>query len=50
MGNFIVILVVSLVLMLAIRPLVKHHKNKGNGEHGCYGCSCSSTCNKKSCK
>lgn len=50
MGNIIVILVVSLVLVSAIRPLVKHHKNKGSEEFGCYGCSCSSTCNKKSCK
>ena len=30
MGNLIVIIVVALILFLAMRPIIKHHKNKGN--------------------
>ena len=48
MGNLIVIIVVALILFLAIRPIIKHNKNKGNEDFGCYKCSCSSNCN--SCK
>ena len=45
MGDLIVILVVTCVLLLAIRPVIKHHKNKGNGDYGCYKCSQASKCN-----
>ncbi|MGL5313357.1 MAG: hypothetical protein ACRC92_08930 [Peptostreptococcaceae bacterium] len=44
MGNLIVIVVVAFVLLLAIRPIIKHHKNKGEGDYGCYKCSQSSGC------
>ena len=47
MGNLIVIIVVALVLFLAIRPIIKYNKEKGNGDFGCYKCSQASTCNKK---
>ena len=29
MGNLIVIIVVAFTLFLAIRPIIKHNKNKG---------------------
>ena len=45
MGDLIVILVIVFVLLLALRPIIRHHKNKGNGEYGCYKCSQSSKCN-----
>lgn len=44
MGNLIVIIVVALILALAIRPIIKHNKNKGDGDYGCYKCSSSSKC------
>jgi|LFRM01.1.fsa_nt_gb hypothetical protein len=47
MGNLIVIIVVALILFLAMRPIIKHHKNKGNGDFGCYKCSQASNCSKK---
>ena len=30
MGNLIVIIVVAFILFLAIKPIIKHNKNKGN--------------------
>ena len=47
MGNLIVISIVALVLFLAIKPIIKHHKERGNGEVGCYKCSQASNCSKK---
>ena len=44
MGDLIVILVIVCVLLLALRPIIRHHKNKGNGDYGCYKCSQSSNC------
>lgn len=47
MGNLIVISIVALILFLAIKPIIKHHKERKNGAIGCYKCSQSSSCNKK---
>ncbi len=47
MGNLIVIIVVAFILFLAIRPIIKHNKNKADGDYGCYKCSGSYNC--KSC-
>ena len=44
MGNLIVIIVVAFILFLAIRPIIKHNKNKGSSDYGCYKCSGSSSC------
>ena len=43
-GKFIVIIVVAFILFLAIRPIIKHNKNKGSSDYGCYKCSGSSSC------
>lgn len=43
-GNLIVIIVVAFILFLAIRPIIKHNKNKGSSDYGCYKCSGSSSC------
>lgn len=48
MGNLIVIIVVTFVLFLAIRPIIRYNKNKGSSDCGCYKCSSSSSC--KGCK
>lgn len=48
MGNLIVIIVVTFTLFLAIRPIIRHNKNKADGDYGCYKCSGSSSC--KGCK
>ena len=48
MGDLIVVLVITGILLLAIRPIIRHHKNKGNGDYGCYKCSQSYNC--KCCK
>lgn len=47
MGNLIVISIVALILFLAIKPIIKHHKEIKSGEIGCYKCSQSSSCSKK---
>ena len=47
MGNLIVIIVVALILFLAMKPIIKHHKNKGSEDFGCYKCSHSSSCSKR---
>lgn len=44
MGNLIVIVVVTLVLVMAIRPIIKYHKEKGSEDYGCYKCSNHSNC------
>ncbi len=46
MGNLIVIVVVAVILALAIRPIIKHNKQKGNADFGCYKCSRSSDCSR----
>lgn len=49
-GNLIVIIVVSFILFLAIKPIVRFNKEKGSGDYGCYKCShaskCKGSCNK----
>lgn len=44
MGNLIVIVVVGIILALALKPIIKHNKQKGKGDFGCYSCSRSSDC------
>lgn len=44
MGNLIVIIVVAFILFLAIRPIIRHNKNKESSDYGCYKCSGSSSC------
>lgn len=52
MGNLIVIVVISAILFLAIRPIIKYNKNKKDGEDfGCFKCSSfsKSNCSKSDC-
>ncbi|MEG1410350.1 MAG: FeoB-associated Cys-rich membrane protein [Terrisporobacter sp.] len=49
MGNFIVIIVITSILFLAIRPMIKFNKEKSRGDYGCYKCSNASKC-KGSCE
>ena len=44
MGNLIVIIVVAFTLFLAIRPIIKHNKNKRNSYYEWYKNSGSSSC------
>ncbi len=50
MANFIVVLIIACIMYLAIKPMIKHQKDKENGKIGCIGCSCSSSSDCNRCK